>query len=87
MAQKEILLAAESIEVSPAPPPFNPFEVKDSARKSKAIIIPPVADTTNAAPEGSTAGGLVDELIKIRMRHDIIEADQKIVLVALEKTV
>ena len=87
MAQKKILLAAESIEVPPLLSPFKPFEVKESARKSKAIILPPVADTATTAPEGSTAGGLVDELTKICRHLDIIEVDQKIILAPLEKTV
>lgn len=87
MSQKDVLLATESIKIPPPPPPFKSFEVKDSARKSKAIIIPTVADTANTASDGSKTGGLQDELTKIRRRLDIIEADQNIILVTLEKNV
>ena len=87
IGQKDILVGAESIKIPPPPPPFKPFEAKDSAKKSKAIVIPLVDDTSNPASDGSNVGGLANELTKIRKRLDNIEADQKIILATLEKTV
>lgn len=87
MAQKDVFLATESIEIPTSLPPFKPFEVKESARKSKAIVIPPVADATNLGSDGTNTGGLQEELIKIRRRLDIIEVDHKIILATLEKNV
>ena len=84
MTQKDVLLDAESVEFPAPPPPFKPFEVRESARKSKAMIIPSVADTTTLGSEGARPGGVQDELIKIRRRLEVIEADQKIILATLE---
>ena len=84
MAQKDVLLAAESIEIPAPPPPFKPFEIRESARKSKAMVIPPVADNTTLGSDGARPGGVQDELIKIRRRLEVIEADQKIILATLE---
>ena len=80
-SEKDILMQNESDEVPPPHPSFKPFNSKDSSScKSKAIVIPSVADPSGVNTASPNVVVLHVDLLKVRQRLDNNETHQQAIL-------